>query len=118
MIGIDLVKIKRIEKFIERFGNKGLQRFLHEDEIALIKNPKTAAGFWALKEATAKALQTGISKECGFHDITITKSAKNAPQVNLSDHLIKMYNITNTSASITHDGDYAIAVMTIEVEKG
>lgn len=117
MIGIDLIQLDRIKHSIERFGDKFLQRFLCDEEIALVKNYKTAAGFWAAKEASSKALGTGIGKECGFHDIRLTKTSKGAPQLTLSKDLIETYSITDTSISITHDGDYAIAVVAIESSK-
>ena len=117
MIGIDLIKLDRIKSSIERFGDKFLRRFLDENEINLVKNHKTAAGFWAAKEACSKAIGTGIGKECGFHDIRLSKTSKGAPQLTLSQHLIKTYSITDTSISITHDGDYAIAVVAIESSK-
>ncbi len=114
MIGIDLVKTSRIDRFIERFGEKGLQKFLSDDEIKLVKNYKTAAGFWAVKEACSKALGTGIGAECSFHDIKISKTNKGAPQIKLTKHLLEKFNIKDTSTSITHDGEYAIAVVAIE----
>lgn len=115
MIGIDLVKTSRIKRLIERFGDKALQKFLLQDEIDIVKNYKTAAGFWATKEAVSKALGVGIGKECSFFDITISKTQKGAPILKLSDKLIKNFNIKDTSLSITHDGEYAIAVVAIEV---
>lgn len=114
MIGIDLVKIERIAGLIERRGEKALQRFLSDDEIALVKSPRTAAGFWAAKEACAKALGCGIGAECGFHDIVLSKSSKGAPLLALRDSVRRRFNITDTSLSITHDGDYAIAVVALE----
>ena len=45
MIGIDLIKTSRMKRFIERFGEKGLRKFLCEEEIKLVKSHKTAAGF-------------------------------------------------------------------------
>ena len=114
MIGIDLIKTSRMERLMERFGDKALQKFLSQSEIELVKNYKTAAGFWALKEATSKALGTGIGRECSFHDIEISKTPKGAPKIELSDRLIKSFNIKDTSVSITHDGEYAIAVVAIE----
>ena len=114
MIGIDLIKLERMKRMQERFGQKALQKFLSQDEIGLIKNYRTAAGFWAAKEACAKALGTGIGSECNFHDISITKSPKGAPILTLSDRLLKAFNIKNSSLSITHDGDYAIAVVALE----
>lgn len=114
MIGIDLIKIDRMKRLMERFGDRGLYKFLNENEITLVKNPRTAAGFWAAKEACAKALGCGIGAECGFHDITLSKTAKGAPQLVLSAKIQEYFNISNTSVSITHDGDYAIAVVALE----
>lgn len=114
MIGIDLVKIDRIEKMIDRFGDKALSRFLNKDEIQLIKKPSRAAGFWAAKEAASKALQTGISSECGFLDIKLSLSEKGAPLITFSQKVIDNFQIKSASLSITHDAGFAIAVVAIE----
>ena len=116
MIGIDLIKTSRMKSLMERFEQKALKRFLNEDEILLVKNYKTASGFWALKEACSKALGVGISAECSFHDIVITKTPKGAPLITLSKSVVERFNIKETSASITHDGEYAIAVVAIETK--
>ncbi|MCK9455418.1 MAG: holo-ACP synthase [Sulfurimonas sp.] len=115
MIGIDLIKISRMSRFIERFGEKALSRFLSASEIELVKNHKTASGFWAAKEACSKALGVGIGAECSFHDITIYKTASGAPKLKVSDRVSKKFNISDLSLSITHDGDYAVAVVAIEL---
>ncbi|MDR0666111.1 MAG: holo-ACP synthase [Campylobacteraceae bacterium] len=114
MIGIDIVKIERFQKFLERFSKKALEKYLDEDEIRLIKNAQSAAGFFAAKEAVSKALGVGISKECGFNDIKIYKLPNGAPAFTLSSHLIKAYEIASLSLSISHDGGFAIAVAAIE----
>ena len=114
MIGIDLIKTSRMNRFIERFGDKALLKFLSKDEIKLVKNYKTASGFWAVKEATSKALGVGIGSECSFYDISISKTLKGAPTLRLSQKLLDNFNIIDTSVSITHDGEYAIAVVAIE----
>jgi len=114
MIGIDLIKTERMKQMIERFGDKALKRFLLPSEIDLVKNYKTAAGFWASKEAFSKALGVGISKECGFHDIEICKSERGAPYLKVSEKVTQLFHIKDTSLSITHDGEYAIAVVAIE----
>ena len=100
---------------LEKFGDKALLKFLSEDEIILVKNYKTASGFWAVKEACSKALGVGIGAECSFHDIKISKTQKGAPKLELSAHIVKKFSIKDTSLSITHDGEYAIAVVAIEV---
>lgn len=114
MIGIDLIKIDRMKRLMERFGDRGLQKFLSEDEIVLIKNHRNAAGFWAAKEACSKALGCGIGADCGFHDIHLSKTSKGAPIISLSEDVIQRFGITSLSVSITHDGDYAIAVVALE----
>ena len=103
-----------MERLIERFGDKGLHKFLSDDECALVKSPKTAAGFWAVKEAFAKALGTGIGAECSFHDMKIYKSERGAPKLALSKKVVKNFCIVESAVSITHDGEYAIAVVTIK----
>ena len=114
MIGIDLISIGRIEKLIARFGEKGLEKFLCAEEITLVKSPKTAAGFWAVKEAVSKALGCGIGGELAFHDIIITKTAKNAPLVRLSEKAAAHHGITEIVISITHDDGFAAAVAFIK----
>jgi holo-[acyl-carrier protein] synthase len=111
MIGIDIVNIERFEKFLKR--KNALKKYLSEDEMKLIKSPSTAAGFFAAKEAISKALKTGIGTSCSFHDIRIYKTEKNAPYFTLTKNIIKRFNITETSLSITHDGGFAIAVAII-----
>ena len=114
MIGIDLIKSSRMNRLMERFGDKALQKFLSQNEIKLVKNYKTAAGFWAVKEACSKALGVGIGSECSFHDIEIFKTLKGAPQIKLSQKITTAFSVKETSVSITHDGEYAIAVVAIE----
>ena len=114
MIGIDLIQISRMEHLMERFGTKALKRFLHDEEILHVKNPRSAAGFWAAKEAFSKALGTGIGAQCRFHDIIISKNDRGAPFFIISYRLRRTFHIRDTSLSITHDGAYAIAVVAIE----
>lgn len=113
MIGVDIVAISRIEGFIVKFGDKALDRFLDKGEQILCKKIESIAGFWAAKEAIAKALGTGIGEELGFDDISIYKDEKGAPKFRLKESLIGKYNIKETSLSISHDGGFAIAVAVI-----
>ena len=117
MIGIDTVKIARIKQLKERFGDKALTKFLSKDEINLAKSISSVAGFYAAKEAISKALGVGISSECSFFDIKLHKDSRGAPFFTLSQKLIDKFDITDTSLSITHDGEYAIAVAAIQAKK-
>ncbi len=116
MVGIDIVEIDRIKEMANRFGERAFRRFLDEDEIKLIKKIETAAGFFAAKEAISKALGVGIGRECSFLDIKIYKDKNNAPFFTLKKSLIDKFNIKNTSLSISHEKNFAIAIAVIEMD--
>ncbi len=115
MIGIDIVDIRRFKKFYQKFNTKALERFLNKDEIVLSNlKIETLAGFFASKEAVSKALGTGIGKDLGFHQIRLYKSDQNAPYFTLPRSIIEKYDIVESSLSITHEKEYAIAVVYIK----
>ena len=114
MVGIDIVKVSRIERMKERFGDKALKRFLNDDEIKLASSSTSHAGYWAAKEAISKALGVGISEKCTFSDIKLHKDENKAPYFTLSKHIVEEFKITNTHLSISHDGEYAIAIAVID----
>jgi len=90
-VGTDIIDTTRVQSSIEKFGDKFLNRFLNDEEKKLAKKVETIAGFWASKEAISKALGCGIGKELEFKDIIIKKD----------------------SLSISHDGNFAIAVVVV-----
>ena len=114
-IGTDIINIGRIEKSLERFGDKFKTRFLVEEEIERAKKLESIAGLWAAKEAVAKALGCGICAELGFHDIIIKKDSKGAPYLYLSTDAQKRFFIQSSSISISHDSQFAIAVVIINI---
>ncbi|MEY4504127.1 MAG: hypothetical protein RL154_420 [Pseudomonadota bacterium] len=112
MIGIDIVAVARVESAITRWGDKFLGKFLNQSEISLIKSSKTAAGFWAAKEAAAKALGCGICGNLSFHDMTILKTEFGAPFIKLKEQ--NSFGLDKIYISITHDGGFAAAVAIIK----
>ena len=109
-VGTDIVDINRVKKSIDKFGNKYIERFLNKEEILIAKKVETIAGFWASKEAISKALGCGIGKELSFVDIEIKKNSDNAPFFELKSN---KWDIIDSSISISHDGNFAIAVVII-----
>ncbi len=109
-VGTDIISIARVQNSLDRFNNKFLDRFLNKNEQIIAKKIETIAGFWAAKEAVAKALGTGIGKELGFLDIEIKKDNNKAPYFEIKS---KKFNIIESSLSISHDGGFAIAVAII-----
>lgn len=112
MIGIDIVKVERISRLKNKFGEKFLNRFLCKDEISLVKNNNTLAGFWAVKEAAAKALGYGIGKEISFLDMKISKNKFGAPKLKFKSKKIKKCKV-----SISHDGGFAVACVFVKYKK-
>jgi holo-[acyl-carrier protein] synthase len=109
LLGIDLVKIERIKKAVDRHGECFLKKFLDEEEIEASKNISSIAAKWAAKEAVSKALGCGISARLGFLDIKIRKSDAGAPFAVLSEKASKEFGASKVHLSITHDGEYAVA---------
>ena len=113
-IGTDIVQIQRIATAVEKFGEKFLRRFLSKEEIETLGHkPESLAGYWAAKEAIAKALGTGIGSEIGFHDIRLGKDEKGAPFFHLLSDVQTRFRVKESSLSISHDGGFAIAVAVI-----
>lgn len=118
LVGCDIVVVKRIEYIAKRHGQRFLQKILSQKEqnsllyLASL-NYATLAGLYAAKEAASKALGVGISEECGFLDIEISKDAKGLPKLEFSHKVKELFCIDRTSLSISHDGGFAIAVVVL-----
>ncbi len=118
MIGVDLVSIRRIESLVKKYDIVFLKKILNDDEISLVRsdsnfNIHRIAGFFAVKEALSKALGCGIGGDLRFYDICIYKNNRGAPKVHLDSALMKKFNIKDIHLSISHDRDYAVAVVQI-----
>ena len=99
-IGTDIIQISRIEKSIKK------QSFLNcvytENEREYCKSPQNYAGLFAAKEALVKALGIGIDRQLNSYEVLHKDSGEPYfPQ------------FENSSVSISHDGDYAIAAVII-----
>ncbi|MGO6817001.1 holo-ACP synthase [Rhizobium leguminosarum] len=87
-IGSDLIDIRRVEKSIERFG----ERFTHRcfTEIERARSDKRAnrgasyAKRFAAKEACSKALGTGIAQGVFWKDMGVVNLASGKPTMVLS----------------------------------
>jgi len=116
-IGTDIIQIDRVSASCDKFGKRFKERFLCDSEIILAKKEESVAGFWAAKEAVAKALGCGIGEELSFHDIIIKKDSKGRPYFELTAEAQSKHRIAHSSLSISHDGGFAIAVVALETEK-
>ena len=87
-MGTDLVEIERIERSIDRFGERFLERIYSPAEIAYCQSKKnfaeSFAARFAAKEAGAKALGTGISWGVSWHEFEVLREPSGKPSLVLS----------------------------------
>lgn len=87
-IGTDLVDIRRIERTIERFGERFLDRVFTPKERARAERRRnrvpTYAKRFAAKEACAKALGTGFRAGVFFRDIGVVNLPSGQPTLALT----------------------------------
>jgi len=119
LIGVDIAEIARFENLSERFLNRCFTD--EERQLFKAKTPaETAAAHFAAKEAFSKALGTGVR---GFElcDISVLRKENGKPYFKfastVSDILCRI-GASGVELSISHDGGFAVAVVTIEQKEG
>ncbi len=109
-IGIDLIKNDRFEKL--KNNNKFMNNNFNKSELEYFENANmnntTIAGIYAAKEAFLKAIKKGINNY-SLKDIEIIHDSNKAPSFIFHNELDYL-NAYNISLSISHDGDYAVAI--------
>ncbi len=93
-----------------KFGSRFAERLLTPTELAQkVWDAAALARRWAIKEAVAKALGTGIGAALSFQDIEITYSPEGAPQCVVQGHPGRV------QVSVTDDAGLATAIALWEV---
>ncbi|MBX3629400.1 MAG: holo-ACP synthase [Nitrosomonas sp.] len=120
-IGTDLVDPSRIERSLERHGNKFARRILTDPEWEEYQNScKPAlflAGRFAAKEALSKAMGTGLRHPVNLDFITITHDSLGKPYFQFHpelDRLISEKGIVNHYLSISDEMNLACAFVVLE----
>lgn len=111
-IGVDLVKLERIELIYKRFDKKFVDKILTDKEKTEVDGKKLALHF-AAKEAFVKAIGTGF-RGISFKDMEILKDENGKPYYQISNRLKKKFGELRGHLSISHDGDYLIAMAVVE----
>jgi holo-[acyl-carrier protein] synthase len=87
-IGSDIIDIRRIEKTIERYGDRFLDRVFTEAERKKsdrrIARAASYAKRFAAKEACAKALGTGFSQGVFWKDLGVVNLPTGQPTIHLT----------------------------------
>jgi holo-[acyl-carrier protein] synthase len=124
-IGSDLIDIRRIEKSLERHGQRFIQRIYTEIEQARSEGRAgrvaSYAKRFAAKEACAKALGTGLAQGVFWRDMGVVNLASGKPTMALTGgaavRLVKILPHGHKAAihlTITDDFPLAQAFVIIE----
>jgi holo-[acyl-carrier protein] synthase len=123
-LGSDIVDVKRIEKSIERYGERFLSRIYTPVERAKAEKRanrvETYAKRFAAKEACSKALGTGFRKGVFWRDMGVVNLSSGRPTMKLTGGALKrLQEITPAGCearidiSLTDEGPTALAIVTI-----
>ena len=115
--GVDIIEISRIRDVLNSYQSRFLKRIFTDMEMAYCRGraPNLAVRF-AAKEATMKALGTGI-RGVGWKDIEISRKESGAPYVLLHGRAARRADILglkDVSLSVSHSRDYAVAFVVLE----
>jgi len=87
-IGNDLIDIRRIERTLERFGDRFVERiFTLAEQARAERKPGRAATYakrFAAKEACAKALGTGLRRGVFWRDMGVVNLPSGQPTLSLT----------------------------------
>jgi holo-[acyl-carrier protein] synthase len=124
-IGSDIIEIRRIERSVERFGERFINRVFTSIEREKAESRRrridTYAKRFAAKEACAKALGTGIYRGVTWQQMEVVNLQGGRPTLRLTgaaaDRLAELTPSTLTSrvhVTLTDDHPWAQAFVVIE----
>jgi holo-[acyl-carrier protein] synthase len=124
-LGNDMIDIRRIEKTIERFGDRFLERIFTDAERARAnRRPQQAASSYAkrfaAKEACSKALGTGLRDGVFWRDMGVVNLPSGRPTLRLTGGAaLRLASLTppgceaRIDLTLTDDMPYAQAIVII-----
>jgi len=112
-LGIDIIKVDRIEAALKKFGSRFSRRVLTPSEQRYVRDrPETFAGRWAAKEAVSKVLGLGV-RGVGWTEIEIQRLPTGQPSVRLHGRAARraeQLGMDRIAVSISHEAEYAVAI--------
>ncbi len=119
--GVDIIEIPRIRRVFEQYGERFLRRIYTDREIAYCRGraPQLASRF-AAKEATMKALGTGV-RGIRWRDIEVVRGRGQAPRIELhgtAQARADRLGLTDIALSLSHSREFAVASVVGDSEKG
>jgi holo-[acyl-carrier protein] synthase len=122
-VGTDVVEIERIEKALERFGERFAMRILCAPELERFRNHRLPANYlakrFAAKEAFTKALGTGIHAPANWHGVWVSNLRSGKPQLEFSPALaalLRERGIGRSHLTLTDERGMAAATVILECD--
>ena len=123
-LGTDLIDIRRVEKTLDRYGRRFIDRIFTEVEQAKSDGRAARAASYAkrfaAKEACAKALGTGLRRGVFWRDMGVANLASGQPTMRLTGGAAQRLReitppgtIAHISVTITDDYPLAQAIVII-----
>ncbi len=113
-VGIDIIEIARIQHVLDDFGERFLNRCFTEFERSRFRNrTEELAGRFAVKEATSKALGTGI-RGIKWREMETQVNRRGKPVLVLHGDAkarAELLGLTEFTVSITHSRTDAMAIV-------
>jgi holo-[acyl-carrier protein] synthase len=123
-VGTDVVEIGRVQKALERWGERFARKILVESELKRFGSHRLPANYlakrFAAKEAFTKALGTGIRSPASWHGMWVVNLPSGKPTLAFSEPLQKMLSekkITSAHISLSDEKGVAFATVILECEK-
>lgn len=120
-IGTDLCDIARIERSLERFGERFARKVLVDAELDRMRQHRKPAAYlakrFAAKEAFAKAMGTGIRFPVNWHNVSVDNARSGRPFLKFSAPLaalLERRGITAAHLSLSDEVGMACAFVVLE----
>ena len=128
-IGLDIVRVDRVQGVFDRHGDKFLRRILGIQEIAVFhrrfaRDPRRGIRFlatrFAAKEAFSKAIGLGMHMPMAWSRMQTLNAPGGRPVVQLGDPLASWYRQRYGKAhvSVTDESDMVAAFVVVETLDG
>ncbi|HZP25535.1 MAG TPA: holo-ACP synthase [Dehalococcoidia bacterium] len=118
-VGVDIIEIDRIEATLARHGQRFLKRVYTPLEIAYCRGKShRLAGRFAAKEATMKALGTGV-RGVSWRDVEVIPNRRGKPLLYLHGGALaraREIKLHDAEVSLTHSSNHAMAVVMATVD--
>lgn len=109
--GVDIIEVERIAQALQRHGPRFEARFFTAQELAYCEGrPERLAGRFAVKEAVAKALGTGIG-DVNWTEIEVICDGRGKPELTLHGRardLARARGLEQWSISLSHTKQFAV----------